>query len=71
MKKNILTICFILLSAYAFGQSVSPIIENVTNYGNGNYVVFYGYNNTSGSIVNIPVNNGTGTKKLLLSWRYK
>ncbi len=62
MKKNILTICFILLSAYAFGQSVSPIIENVTNYGNGNYVVFYGYNNNSGSIVNIPVNNGVGTK---------
>jgi LruC domain-containing protein/uncharacterized repeat protein (TIGR01451 family) len=67
MKKNILTICFIFLSAYAFGQSVSPIIENVTNYGNGNYVVFYGYNNTSGSAVNIPVNNGSGVKNFFTS----
>lgn len=62
MKKNLITLCLIFIATYAFGQSVSPIIENVTNYGNGNYVVFYGYNNTSGSVVNIPVNNGAGVK---------
>jgi len=61
--KKLLTILFLsFLTIQAYSQSVSPIIENVTNYGNGKYVVFYGYNNTSGSVVNIPVNNGVGVK---------
>ena len=62
MKKIFLLLVISFISINAYSQSVSPIIENVTNYGNGKYVVFYGYNNTSGSIVNIPVNNGSGVK---------
>ena len=50
-----------LISSFSFSQSVSPVIENVTNYGNGYYFISYGYNNT-GAAVNIPVNDGSGVK---------
>ncbi|MBS1493876.1 MAG: LruC domain-containing protein [Bacteroidetes bacterium] len=65
MKKPLLIVslfCLLLISNITFSQSVSPIIENVTNYGNGYYFISYGYNNTSGSIANIPVNNGAGVR---------
>lgn len=67
MKKIFLLLLISFISIKAYSQSVSPVIENVTNYGNGNYLVLYGYNNTSGSVQNIPVNSGVGLKNFFTS----
>lgn len=53
---------FVLLTGIANSQSISPIIEETINIGNGNYYSLIGYNNTSGSIQNIPIGSSPNNR---------
>jgi len=55
MKKSLLLICFLALASFGYGQSVTPIVNYITNMGGGIYGVTYGYTSTYSTTQNIPV----------------
>ncbi len=59
MKKILLLLSFLLLStlSYANDDSITPIVDYVTNLGNGTYAVTFGYTNPTAITQNLPVTN--------------
>jgi LruC domain-containing protein len=59
MKKILLLVSFLFIASFAKANddSIYPIVDYVTNLGNGTYVVTFGYNNTAATTQNIPVSS--------------
>ncbi|MBS1493874.1 MAG: LruC domain-containing protein [Bacteroidetes bacterium] len=57
MKKIFLLLSFVLLSSYSYADDnyVQPVINYVTNYGNGTYGITYGYNSNYNTTKNFPI----------------
>jgi len=64
MKKLLLLISFLIISSYSYADDnyVQPIINYVTNLGNGTYVVTYGYNSNYNTTKNFPVTSSGQNK---------
>ena len=50
-----LLITLVLLTSFVVAQSVSPVLDGIYAKKNGNVLLLYGYNNTSGSVQTIPI----------------